>query len=135
MTQILKTSPSPETPSDTILIGNSFPLPLIRRPVLITPIDKECFEELIAGRRVVSFWGHANTLAVAQAWCGLDLAPATARPPLRLSAEGYPELYGVAYRECLVLSPNYRPDFRPLPGQEVTPEDFLGWQMLYLKWE
>jgi hypothetical protein len=81
---------------------------------------------------VVSYWGHENTLRAASAFVGVDLTPSTRRPALRLSANGYPELDGCEFRECWVLSPNYRPGFRPAPCVEPTLEDVEGWTPLHV---
>ena len=118
-----------------LLIGNTFPLPLIRRSVRITLSSREELLRLTADRPVASFWGHANTLAAVNEWLGIDLTPATERPALALSPEQLPMLDGQAYCECYVLSPDYRPGFRPAIGVEVGPQDILGWQVLRLKWE
>ena len=56
------------------------------------------------------------------------------RPAVRLSAEGLPELHGRAYSECWILSPDYRPGFRPAIGAEVQAEDITGWQVLKITW-
>lgn len=121
--------------SDNLLIGNSFPLPLIRRDVRITLSSREELRRQMANRPVASFWGHANTLAAAGQWLGMDLTPATERPALTLSPEQLPMLDGQVYHECYVLSPDYRPGFRPAIGVEVSSKDILGWQLLHLTWE
>ena len=118
-----------------LLIGNSFPLPLIRREVNIAPVTREELLRRAQGRAIASFWGHVNTLAAVNGWLGLDLAPATERPALALSPEQLPMLDEREYRECFVLSPDYRPGFRPAIGVEVPPEDILGWQVLHLVWK
>jgi len=117
-----------------ILIGNSFPLALIRRPATVTPVAVEALREAAADRPVASYWGHANTLAAAEAFSGLSLAPHTARPALGLSAEGYPELEGQQFTECWVLAPDYTPGFRPGIGEEIPPEKITGWQVLRIEW-
>lgn len=118
-----------------ILVGNSFPLPLIRRTVHITMVPREELLQIIQERPIASFWGHANTLAAASDWLGRDLTPATERPALALSPNRLPMLDGHEYRECYVLSPDYRPGFRPALGVEVPSTEILGWQLLRLYWE
>lgn len=118
-----------------LLIGNTFPLPLIRRAVRITLGSREELRELAVERPLASFWGHANTLPAVNQWLGIDLTPAIERPALQLSPEQLPMLDGQQYRECYVLSPDYRPGFRPAIGIEVQPEEILGWQVLHLVWE
>lgn len=119
---------------NNILIGNSFPLSLIRRAVLIRPADPMEFHVACMGRRIVSFWGHANTLAAASQYAGVELTPGSERPVIGLSAEGYPCFDGEEFRECWVLSPDYEGDFRPRAGEEVPAEKICGWQILRLIW-
>lgn len=42
--------------STKILLGNSFPMGLVRRPARLTPMGKEDLLALLKGREVVSFW-------------------------------------------------------------------------------
>ncbi|MCX6878610.1 MAG: hypothetical protein NTW21_33065 [Verrucomicrobia bacterium] len=42
------------------LLGNAFPLTLVRRPVRIEPHPLDELRQAIAARGCVSFWGHAN---------------------------------------------------------------------------
>lgn len=116
------------------LIGNSFPLSLIRRRVVIEMSNRDVLLSELKEHPVKSFWGHANTLGAVNAWLGVDIIPETARPALSLSPEGFPKLDGVSFRQCFVLSPDYRPGFRPAIGVEVSQEDILGWQVLKLIW-
>ncbi|MFA6929692.1 MAG: hypothetical protein WCT05_05150 [Lentisphaeria bacterium] len=122
-------------PKKGILIGNSFPLSLIRRVVLIRPSSQRELREALTGRRVVSFWGHANTLLAASQYAGCDLTPSRERPTVRLSAECYPCFAAEIFRECWVLSPDYVGNFRPGVGEEVPAEKILGWQVLRLEWD
>lgn len=119
----------------SILIGNSFPLSLIRRPVHIEPQPLAAMQAAADGAEIHSFWGHENTLAAAEAFCGLDLKPETARPALALRESGLPSLGGQAFRTCWILSPDYAEPFRPAVGEEVAPESIRGWQILKLTWE
>jgi len=123
-----------DTPKPQALVGNTFPLPLIRRPVLIEPLPLPRLRESLAGAEVHSFWGHTNTLQAASTAIGLDLTPAAARPALRLTKELLPELDGVAFSECWVVSPDYRPGFRPGPGDAVALAEITGWQVLRMRW-
>jgi hypothetical protein len=113
-----------------VLLGNSFPLSLIRRPVRIEPRPLEELREAVADRGVVSFWGHANTLTAARQILGFDPAPAVQRPAVSLSAAQRPVLDGQEFEEVWVLSPDYRTGFRPELGREVPMEALLGWQVL-----
>ena len=122
------------TDEKKVLIGNSFPLSLIRRSVHIEPIDREELLAAIKGREIVSFWGHANTLSAANGWLGVDLTPKTERPALCLSDDKLPQLDGVEYKTCFILSPDYRSGLRPAIGSEVDAVDILGWQVLKISW-
>ena len=114
-----------------ILVGNIYPTSLVRRPTLMVPCSVEEFRAAVAeSAGVVSFWGHTNTIAAAQAVLGVDVRPAVERPALTLDADNLPTLAGEAWDEVWVCSPNYRPGFRPAIGVEVSPEDILGWQVL-----
>jgi hypothetical protein len=137
----MTTSPSPTTPSssssarDAVLVGNSFPLSLVRRPVRIEPVPVAVVREAVAGRPVASFWGHAVTAGHAGALLGADLTPETERPALTLDAQGHPVLGGRSFRECFVLSPEYVPGYRPAIGEEVPADKITGWQALHLTWD
>ena len=118
-----------------VLTGNSFPLNLIRRPVRITPVSLEEYCSVLAETDWKSYWGHANTLEAVRQICGYDLTPDMERPALTLDASGYPQLENESYRECYVLSPEYRAGFRPALGKEVGVEEILSWQILKIIWE
>lgn len=120
---------------NTMLIGNAFPMSLIRRPVLITPIKKEVFTNALRNSDVVSFWGHQNTLQVAKAEFGIDLTPATERPAIKLSPSSFPMLDGLVFNNCWVVSPSYVSGFRPAVGEEVPPEVIQSWQVLQMDWQ
>ena len=118
-----------------ILIGNSFPLSLIRRRVRIVPIGREELLAEIKVRQIASFWGHSNTLAAVNEWLNKDLTPKTERPVLCLSEHKLPQLDGMEYQTCFVLSPDYQTGFRPAIGSVVDAADILGWQVLKIIWE
>ena len=119
-----------------MLIGNAFPLALIAREVNVKPVAlvelRAVVREAALDGTLESYWGHANTLAAASKMVGVDLAPATERPALRLDAEGLPTLDPNKKGENIVyvLSPRYRGGFRPQIGQEVQAQDIQGWQAL-----
>ena len=117
-----------------ILIGNSFPLSLITRSVRIDIADLEEFKSTIRDCRLVSFWGHSNTLAIASSILGRSLEPRSKRPAIKLSNEGYPTLEGTTFTECWVLAPDYPEGFRPKIGEEVTASDILFWKLMKLTW-
>lgn len=120
---------------EKMLLGNTFPMALIRHHT-VTVVD--CAVEELAQeaqrRRVVSYWGHENTRAVAEAQLGVDLRPKSARPAITLDAKGYPSLDGNSFTCCYVLSPDYRAGYRPAIGEEVCAEDIQGWHALKLTW-
>lgn len=71
-----------------LLIGNTFPLTLIRRAVNITPQSLDNLCAALATSEVHSFWGHIDTLEIASTTVGADLAPRCGignRPALALS--------------------------------------------------
>ena len=118
-----------------ILIGNSFPMTLIRdNAVRIEEIDLETLKALAESRGVESFWGHANTRAVAEGVLGVSLEAGTGRPVVTLDENNLPRLNGVTYRVCYILSPEYRRSFRPAIGMEVAAEDIAGWHALRIEW-
>lgn len=113
-----------------VLLGNTFPLTLVRRECRIQPIKLEQAKAMLVAEGFRSFWGHANTLEAANLQLGFDVAPVSDRPALRLTEEGLPALEGEVASTVVVLSPSYRPGFRPAIGVEVGPEDILGWEAL-----
>lgn len=118
-----------------LLLGNSFPLSLIRRPVRIVPQPASVLLKALEGAEVFSFWGHANTAPVAETLLGRPLFRSSERPALTLSEVRKPVLDGVEFAECWILSPEYRPGFRPNIGEEVSADQILGWQVLHMIWE
>lgn len=117
-----------------LLVGSTFPMALVRRPVTIVPVDIALLRSVAATRRVVSFWGHENTVAAASAFLGFDLRPQVHRPALLLSPEGLPGLNGEVFGECWILSPDYAPGFRPQVGVEPSPGQIRGWTALRVVW-
>ena len=118
-----------------LLIGNSFPLTLIRRSVNISPRPlSDLMEALGNADGVDSFWGHENTLSAVNGLLGIDLTPRESRPALSLDPSGLPGLYGKSYSECWIVSPDYIPGFRPAIGAEVGSDKITGWQILKMEW-
>jgi len=121
--------------SDTILIGNSFPMTLIRHhEVKVVEVPVAELVDALPAKRVVSFWGHENTRTAAESLLRVDLRPETPRPAITLDPVGYPSLQGGSFASCYVLSPDYRQGYRPAIGEEVGPEDIRGWHALKLEW-
>jgi len=116
-----------------VLLGNSFPLSLIRRAVHIERRALEELREAVGERGCLSYWGHSNTLAAAREFLGFDPTPSEGRPVLALNGDLLPAMNGVAFDEVWVLSPDYAEGFRPKIDREVTPEQILGWQVLRLQ--
>jgi len=117
-----------------LLIGNSFPLSLIVRRVVIEPRSMEELRKRITEATIVSFWGHPSTLEVASEAAGHDLTPSSIRPALILDAAGLPSLAGESFSECWVVSPEFSAGFRPPPNQAVPPDKILQWRALRLTW-
>lgn len=117
-----------------VLLGSTFPLSLVRRPVQIEPRGVEELRGLLQTHPCASFWGHANTLAAAAALLGVDVRPESERPALLLSSDNLPCLNGRAYDACWVLSPEYVPGYRPQVGEEVPLDKIQGWQALRITW-
>jgi hypothetical protein len=125
---------TPAFESLPVLLGSTFPLSLIRRKVEIAPAGLVELRKEIKSRGVISFWGHANTLAAANDLLGVDVRPSKERPALHLSPEGLPELDKRVFSECWIISPNYVRGFRPAIGEEVSPQKISGWQVLRVEW-
>ena len=70
----------------------------------------------------------------ASAAVGFDLSPAEERPVLTLSPEALPALGDEVFRECWILSPDFRRSFRPAVGDELKPDEICSWQCLHLVW-
>jgi len=124
-----------KTDNEKILVGNAFPMTLIRRHAV--SVSELPVDELVAKAshaRTVSFWGHENTRGVAESLLGTSIRPASPRPAIMLDGEDYPTLDGVRFTECYVLSPDYRSGFRPAIGEEVDADDIDGWHVLRLVW-
>lgn len=119
----------------TILIGNSFPLSLVRRNVRIENVSLPELQSAAAGREVISFWGHENSLEAAERWSGLMLHPREKRPALSLDADGSLVFEGRTYQDCWVLSPDCRSGFRPAIGVEVQLDEIINWHVLHIIWE
>lgn len=115
-----------------ILISNSFPFSLVRRPMRVEPRSVGELLTAMHEHPWVSAWGHDNTVAAASTIACADLRPTTPRPALSLDVENLPSLDGQSFAEIWLLSPDYQPGFRPQIGQEVTPEQMTGWQVLRL---
>lgn len=119
----------------TVLVGNTFPFALLRRDANVRSLSLDALRAALAGAEIVSFWGHENTRAAAEAVLGgLSLRPAVERPALTLSPDGLPSLGGCVFRSCFVLAPDYRPGYRPAVGEEPGSSDILGWHALRIDW-
>ena len=113
-----------------ILIGNTFPLVLIRRNTLIKPVPIRKIDKRI---NVYSFWGHANTLKVASEKLGVDLTPKEVRPAIGLNERNLPLFLGEVFREVYVFNPDYKGTYRPKIGEEVGEDMINGWTMLLIR--
>ena len=117
------------------ITGNSFPMGLICRGVRIFPETLENYRLALAHGTWSSYWGHPNTLAAAAQQCGVELTPRTERPALTVDAEGYPMLNNERFAECWVLTPEYKPGFRPALQSEVPADQITGWKVLHMIWD
>ena len=115
-----------------ILISNTFPFSLVRRPIRVEPRSVKDLRTAMDERAWVSAWGHENTIALANTLACADLRPATVRPALVLDSGKLPSLDGQSFDEVWLLSPDYTPGFRPQIGHEVPAEAIQGWQVLRL---
>lgn len=116
---------------DKVLVGNAFPLSLIRRTVRIEPQTEDVFPR---NTMVFSFWGHTNTLPHVNAFLGLDLTPKSERIAVTLNDDLFPQLLGEIFRECWIISPNYTENFRPRIGEEISAEKIKDWTLLKITW-
>jgi hypothetical protein len=124
-------SQKPDAPA---LVGSTFPLALVRRRAIIEPASLDELREAVRTQGVASFWGHADTLAVASAILGVDVTPRVTRPALVLDEDGLPSLDGQSYDSCWVLSPEYTPGYRPGIAEEVSPMRIVAWRVLRIRW-
>ncbi|MGL4853804.1 MAG: hypothetical protein ACRC37_00940, partial [Lentisphaeria bacterium] len=82
-----------------------------------------------------SFWGHNYTLNAVNSFLGVDLTPNVERPVIILNDEKLPTLENIVFTECWIVSPNYKQNFRPIIGQEVSADCIESWQILKITWE
>lgn len=118
-----------------LLIGSTFPLTLIRQNLNIKSVEIPCLLEAAKGCDIISFWGHNNTLEIAEKMLGFSVKPATERPCLLLTENMLPSIDGLEFDECWIVSPQYRPGLRPAMGAEVDLHDLTGWHILHMVWE
>jgi hypothetical protein len=115
-----------------ILISNSFPFSLVRRPIRVEPRSAADLVSAMRQRPWVSAWGHENTLTAASAIARADLRPAAPRPALSLNPDLLPCLQGQCFDEIWLLSPDYAAGFRPQIGEELPAGAILSWQVLFI---
>ena len=116
-----------------ILVGNTFPMSLIRRECFIVPVSSQEFKQFIEleNPEIVSFWGHKNTIRVVYQIFNIDVTPIEDRPVLRLSSNRLPYYMNKEWKQVYVISPTYKADVgRPDPKIEVTPDMIKDWQIL-----
>lgn len=114
-------------------IGNTFPTSLIRRTVTIRPLDKDFFDEFVKKHTLHSYWGHANTIAAANDFLGVDVTPPSARRAIVLTSDNLPTLDGVLLDGIIVVSPTYVAGYRPAEGEVSSPDKIMCWQLLYVE--
>jgi hypothetical protein len=116
------------------LLTNVYPFSLVRRRMTVVPISMEEVKETIAGG-FASAWGHENTVTLVSGVLGVNIAPKEPRPAVILDEEKFPTLYGVKYTRIILVSPDFKPGFRPAIGEEVSADVILGWSALLLNFE
>jgi hypothetical protein len=121
--------------NSAVLLGNGFPLSLVRRRVVLGSAQPGALRTALHARGWKSFWGHANTLAAAGDWPGVDVTPESERPALTVDASGLPMLGGRSYGAVWLLSPEYPEGSRPRIGEEVLPAQISGWRVLRMEFE
>lgn len=115
-------------------IGNTFPTSLIRRTVTIRPIDKAFYASLVSSdAKLHSYWGHANTIAAANQFLGVDVTPPSARRAISLNSDNLPMLDGVLLDGIIVVSPTYVSGYRPAEGEVSSPDKIVAWQLLLVE--
>lgn len=121
--------------SKKIIIGNTFPLSMIKREVRIYPISIESLREIIQNSdEVYSYWGHANTIRIAEKFLNVMFQRKDFRKHLSLSLCNKPLWNDIEFKKCFVLSPNYKNGFRPSINKEVTIDEIVSWQALVVEW-
>ena len=118
-----------------VLIGNAFPMTLVRRELAIAPMDIRDFRGFLRNVELVSFWGHENTLVAASEFVGRDLTPVGERPVVTLNAAGFPTLHGREFREVFIISPNYDRTVRPGLEKEVDLAGIVDWTVLAMRFK
>ena len=98
------------------------------------PVALKTLHAALATAEIHSFWGHPGTLEAVSRAVGRDVSPTIERPAVQLDAEGLPVLDGRVFRECWVMSPEYRAGFRPAFGADVPADAIVGWQALLISW-
>lgn len=108
---------------------------LIRRPVRIEPVTLDALRKrLQTATAIHSFWGHPETLPLAEKLMGRSLAPSSFRPALQLSKDGRPMLNRRAFDECWILTPVYPAGFRPTFSGSLPPRKAENWLALRIRW-
>jgi hypothetical protein len=114
------------------ILSNVFPTSLMRRKILVQPIEIETVRQAALNGQCVSAWGHENTLTIVSKILGTDIKPKQNRPAIILDNDFLPTLYGEKFNQVLLVSPSYIPGFRPAIGEPVTEEKIVDWQALLL---
>lgn len=117
-----------------ILIGNAFPLTLVRRSVRIDEKNLSELREIAMDANIHSFWGHQNSLDSAINYLDFNIKPRKGRLPVELNEDNYPVLDNVVFMDCWIVSPQYIDNYRPKIGKEVSVDSIIGWQVLKITW-
>ena len=114
-----------------LLVGNTFPMHLIRKRVTITPIPEWHGASMLSRHQIFSFWGHRNSLAAVNEFTGKDLTPVIERPAVLLSERNYPYFEGVEFKRVLVISPILKLGVRL--DHELELDEIDGWTFLLIE--
>jgi len=123
-----------EEAKPSVLIGNTWPMTLVRSEISIVPISYRELYNTLRKSKVFSFWGHKNTLEVVRKQLGLDLTPKEERPAVNLSPLKYPVFQNEVFKTVYVVNPTYVDGFRPAIGEEVTADKIEDWVVLRIQY-
>lgn len=89
-----------------ILVGSTFPLCLIYRPVTITFEKVEAVRKLPHRKPIISFWSHQSSIPLANKSSDVDVNPSTSKRALQLTSENFPILKWFPTNGYVVLYPD-----------------------------
>ena len=114
------------------MVLNAFPIFLATRGCTIRPISLAEFKKFKG--RLISCWGHSNTLPSVESFTGLNLKPDTERPSIELGPHHWPSYHGVEVQICFVFSAQRDNNLRPAIGTEFSSAEIIGWDILQVSY-